>query len=220
MITALFLQLFNILKETINRLLGLPDFLLFLVGVRPMKKLRLRVVILRDERGLPLAREEDALPAFEETARLLARMAGVTVIPDGWRVVTAPHGAPKEALDVHCTDGAWSDDLGAAGAFYRSLMAANTLGTLTGYGAPITVYIVRSMSTRNGCSLGALTDYVTLEAGALKHTRRLMAHEIGHACGLFHTKDKSNVMHANGPGDQLGLLQAAVLRNSRHVTYL
>jgi hypothetical protein len=213
-------EAFNILKEVLNRLIKLPELLLTLLGWRPTKRLRLRVVVLRDEKGLPLARNEEVLPAYEEAQRILGRMAGVAVEPAGWRVVTAPHGAPTAALDVRCTDGAWRDDLGECGAFFRDLMAKTTVGTLTGYGAPITVFVVRSMSTHNGCSLGAATDYVTVEARSLKSARRLLAHEVGHACGLWHSKTPTNLMTPKGPGEALSGWQAAILRTSRHVTFL
>lgn len=217
---AFFWQVFNLIKEFLNRLIKLPDLMLALIGIRPNKKLRLRIVILRDERGLPVAGNEAVLPVYEEVRRILGRQARVLVEPAGWPVVTAPHAAPKAALDVHCTDGAWQDDMGQAGAFYRGLMAKTTLGTLTGYGAPLTVFIVRSISTRNGCSLGALTDYVTVEAQTLKTTRRLLVHEVSHACGLWHSGDRRNLMFPDGPGDELGGWQAAILRSSRHITYL
>jgi hypothetical protein len=212
-------QLFNVLKEFINRLLKIPELMLYLVGVRPLKLLRLRVVILRDERGLPLAREEVVMKAVYETIRIFASGAQVKVIPSEWLVVTAPHAAPKAALDVSCDNKAWREDLGQAGAFYRSLMARTAAGTAIGYGAPVTVFLVRDIAGKGGCSLGPLTDYATLEADMLERGRRLLAHEIGHACGLLHSKSKTNFMFPIGPGDQMTRWQAAVLRSSRHVTY-
>ena len=212
-------EIFNILKEVANRAVKFPELLLTLLGVRFTKKLKLRIVVLRDERGLPLVSNEEVMPAFDEARRILGRMAGVTIEPAGWRVVTAPHAAPKAALDVHCTDGAWRDDLGEAGAFFRSLMATTTAGTLIGYGAPVTVFVVRSISSHNGCSLGAATDYVTVEARTLKNTRRLLVHELAHACGLWHSRQPNNLMIPKGPGEELAGWQAAILRTSRHVTY-
>ena len=91
-------EIFNLLKEVLNRTIKLPELLLTLAGLRTTKKLLLRVVVLRDERGLPLASNEEVLPAYEEARRILSRMAGVTVEPAGWRVVTAPHAAPKAAV--------------------------------------------------------------------------------------------------------------------------
>jgi hypothetical protein len=219
-IAGVSVQLFNVLKETVNRVLKIPEFLLYLLGIRPFKLLRLRVVILRDERGLPLAHEELVMQAVHETTRIFASGAQVKVIPSGWLVVTAPHAAPKAALEVNCDRNAWREDMGQAGAFYRSLMARTPAGTAIGYGAPVTVFLVRDVAGKAGCSLGPLTDYATLEANILQRGRRLLAHEIGHACGLFHSKVKSNFMFPVGPGDKMSRWQAAVLRTSRHVTYL
>ncbi len=217
--SGLLWETFNLLKELINRLFKLPEFLLALAGFRFPKKLRLRVVILRDERGVPLASEAEVFPSYVEAERLFSRMAGVTVEPAGWRVVTAPHAAPRKALDVRCKDGAWQDDLGEAGGFFRGLMGKTMAGDLIGYGAPVTVFIIRSMTTHNGCSLGPAADYVTLEARTLQSTRRLLAHEVAHACGLWHSKDPQNLMIPRGPGERLSNWQAAILRTSRHVTY-
>lgn len=216
---GLFIQSVNFVKEAFNRLFGVFDFFASLFGVLPTKKLRVRIVILRDERGLPVLNESAAQSAFDETARLLGRAARVELVPVGWRVVTAPHGAPTAALDGRCTDGAWSDDLGAAGAFYRSIMAKTPVGTAVGYGAPVTVFIVRSITDKNGCSLGLLTDYVTVEAKAIVRTRGLIAHEIAHACGLLHSQDKASLLFPTGPGTEMTRFQTAVFRNSRHVTF-
>ena len=76
-------EIFNVLKEIINRVIKFPELLLTLLGMRFPKKLKMRVVILRDERGLPLISNEEVLPAYEEAQRILARMAGVVVEPGG-----------------------------------------------------------------------------------------------------------------------------------------
>ena len=78
---------------------------------------------------------------------------------------------------------------------------------------------MRSISTHNGCSLGAATDYVTMEAGTLKNPGRLLLHEVAHACGLWHSRRPGNLMISKGPGEDMNFLQTAVLRTSRHVTF-
>jgi len=210
-------QLFNILKEIFHRTLKLPELTLTLFGFRAAKKLKLRVVVLRDERGRPVAGTGDVMPAYEEARRILALACGVAVEPAGHPMIIAAASSPTAALDVHCIDGAWQDDLGEAGAFFRRLAARTPAGTLLGYGAPVTVFIVRSLTNHGGCSLGVATDYVTLEAAGLRH-KSLLLHEVAHACGLWHSKRPRNLMVPIGPGDELTRLQTAILRTSRHVT--
>jgi hypothetical protein len=213
-------QSFNVLKETANRIPGLVDTAASVAGVRPFKKMLMRVVILRDEEGNALAPDEAVIPSFLEIQRVFLEQARVRVLPAGTMVVTLDEPAPTPALDVHCDDGAWQEDFATAGEFFRRHEARDR-GRFSGYGVPVTVFVVRDISNKGGCSLGPLTNYVTLEARMLPRARyRLIAHEVAHACGLWHSEDKANLMFPKGPGDRLLSWQAAILRNSRHVTLL
>lgn len=210
----------NILQETVNRVPGLLELAASVAGVRPYKKMLLRVVILRDEEGKALATDEMIVPSFVEAQRIFLEQARVRLLPAGRLIVTVDEPAPEMALDVHCDDGAWQEDFGRAGDYFRRYCARAGRPAL-GYGAPVTVFIVRDISNKGGCSLGPLTDYVTLEAKMLLRARyRLVAHEVAHACGLWHSKEKTNLMFPKGPGDKLARWQSAILRNSRHVTLL
>ena len=211
----------NVVKETVNRLPAALDFLGNLAGVRPFKQLRAQVVILRDEGGRPLATEAEILPSLAEASRIFTQEANVRLVTLDPAIHTCALPAPAAALDVHCDDGAWREDFDAAGDYFRRYSARTRAGRWLGYGAPVTVFIVRDISNKGGCSLGPLTDYVTLEAKMLDRARyRLLAHEIAHACGLWHSDDRQNLMYPKGPGATLRRWQEAILRNSRHVTYL
>jgi hypothetical protein len=218
-VTGALSQIVNILKETANRLLGVLDFIAYFLGFRPTKRLRLRVVVMRDENGQPLADTIQVLAAFTEAQRVLASSAQTKVIPAQPLIVTPDDIAPEKALNVHCDFGAYQEDFGVAGAYFRRALARTIPGTLVGYGAPVTVFIVKEISGKGGCSLGPLSDYVTQEARTLR-ANRLMAHEVAHACGLWHSKDEANLMYPRKPAERLTVFQAAVLRNSRHITYL
>jgi hypothetical protein len=211
-------QISNVIKETVNRLLGLVDLVLYLIGIQPYKKIRLRVMILRGPEGQPLASEADVALAVAEMSDVFDKNAHTRVIAAEPLVSTGNDGAPPEALNVHCDDGAWQEDFGPTGGYFRRESARNLSGTLLGYGAPVTVFIVQEISGKGGCSLGPLTDYVTQEARTVGNNR-LMAHEVAHACGLWHSKDTPNLMYPRRPGSQMARWQAAILRNSRHVTY-
>lgn len=212
-------QATNVIKETIKRSVGLAQLCAEALGVRPFKQLRLRVVILRDEEGQPLCSVQDVRDSWEEAQRIFSQQAHVRLLAATPSTVVVPVPSPVSALNVHCDDGAWQEDLDGAGDYFRKNCAQTTSGRWIGYAAPVTVFIVRDISNKGGCSLGPLADYVTLEAGMLNRARsRLLAHEVAHACGLWHSKEKQNLMFPRGPGDKLTRWQALLLRNSRHVT--
>lgn len=210
----------RVVAEAGNRLVGGADLVANLAGWYLPKSLRLRVVILRDEMGQPLAEPQAVLPSILQLSVILRRVAKVRLLPADPMLITVSQPSPAAALDVHCDDGAWQEDLGPAGAYFRRLCAKNLSGRLLGYGEPVTVFIVRQISNKGGCSLGPLTNYVTLKASTLSRSHTLLAHEVGHACGLLHRPDKPNLMYPQGPGKELTPWQVAILRNSRHVTYL
>jgi len=230
-------QTFNILKTVLNRLFGLPGTFLDAAGITPVKRIRVFVKILRDERGIPLASIADLEAGLATAQRIFVTQANVSLqsppatnaAPEAI-VSILDEPAPPEALDVHCDAAAWREDFGIAGGFFSRHLARTHLGTLLGIGAPVTVFIVRDVKDKAGCSLGPLTDYVTVaphglvgsllngdETGPL-HAGTI-AHEIAHACALWHVGDRSNLMHPSTDGTHLSLWQRVVLRNSRHVTY-
>jgi hypothetical protein len=213
-------ELANVLKEAVNRVIAVPEIAGTLAGVRRPKTLRLRVVILRDERGRPVATEEEVAPSLEEAKRVLLQ-ARVALVPaaEPW-VETRAETAPPAALDSPCASGFWRADFGPGGAYFRRCAARTLRGTLTGSAAPLTVFVIRDVVGRAGCSLGPLVDYVTIDAGALLGaTKRVLVHELAHACGLPHSRVPGNLMLSRRMGGRLKAWQVAVLRSSRHVSY-
>ena len=216
------LQGLSLLRAGVNRVIGLPDLLASLAGLRPSKRLRLQVILLRDEEGEPVAPLAEVEAALAETARVLELAARTGLVPRGDSLVVPAAGpAPAAALDAPCTSqGLWRTDLGPAGGFFRGLRIRGGLRFI-GRGAPLTVFVVRDVVGKCGCSLGPLGDYVTVDAEGLGgRTRRILAHELGHSCGLRHKPDERNLMRPKGPGEELTVWQTAVFRSSRHVTYL
>lgn len=220
MIGALLSQLGGLANELISRILGLPELVASLLGSRRSKAIRLRVVILRDEQGVPVLDGEAAATAAVEMAKaIFERECGVTVEPadDGPMITVAPTPAPTAALNVHCNLGAWTDDLGPGGAYFRGLTARRSGGVPLGRGTPVTAFVVRSVKDRGGCSIGPLTSYVTVVAAAMRGSNpRTLAHELGHACSLLHRGTEGNLMRPQNTGESLTRWQVAVIRSSSH----
>lgn len=206
----------NVLREAGHRLAGVPEIAGTLAGSRRLKSLRLRVLILRDEQGSPVATPDDVEPALAEARRVLREQAAVELLPALEPLVaTLEVSAPSTALDAPCAEGSWRADFGTGGAFFRRFSARHRAGS----GVPVTVFVVREVLGEAGCSLGPLVDYVTVDMTALRgRTRRVLVHELGHACGLPHSRAAENLMLPKRMGERLETWQVAVLRSSRHVT--
>lgn len=222
-------------------LAALPGVALGLLGVLPEKRLRVAVLVLAGEDGRPVAKVEAVVRALREAVEIFAAAANVRLVPAqalaggtafdpspepdaSWvQVLEAP--AARSARVVGCDLRAALDDLGRTGAQLEWLAATKafrtTLRRVLGYGAPVLVMVVERVEAGEGrrligCSLGPLADYVTVE-GRLPVC---LAHELGHACNLWHLGRPGNLMNPTCGGRDLTAWQVALLRASRHVTFL
>ncbi|MCH7480933.1 MAG: hypothetical protein IIC79_06015 [Chloroflexi bacterium] len=217
---------------------GIVDAMLWLIGARWEKKLRVGVIILRDENGTELMQPEEVLAGLDQAIATMYAAAKVRVLPVwetwnapksgvelpvanvGW-VRTNPESSRANVLRVGCDLRAFSADLLTTGGEFEFLMASlNFQGNfrrVSGYGAPLMVFIVDSMGQdKRGCSIGPLSDYVTI----VKNETMCIGHELGHACNLLHVGDNDNLMHGFGcKQGKLEWWQILSLRASRHVSY-
>ena len=107
--------------------------------------------------------------------------------------------------------GALGEELSSTGSFFAF--------NLSGSFYPVTAFVVLDIDHASGCSLGPLTDYVTLDPHGAKNASTL-AHEIAHACGLWHVRSKSNLLwRTSSRGDQVKWCQRNIFRISSHVTF-
>lgn len=204
----------RIVIEVVYRVINL---VLFWIPIK--KKIRIQVLILQDEMGKPLLSPGDpglavaldyAKRTFEDKFRVkLKNYSSIQVLPKP---------APTAALDVFCDSGAAKNEWGEAGEYFADNLAGWNLIPIS-LGFPITIYIVRNISGKLGCSLGLLTDYVTVSIKGANSDSTL-AHELGHACGLLHRDSKSNLMFPNtGRGNGITGWQKFVVRGCRHCTF-
>lgn len=208
----------RIVTTVFGLLVGIFDLLLgFLTW--PPKKVRLQIFILSNEAG-PLIDPADLTPSIDFARKTFKDRFNVKVISyskDIVQIIKEP--APTAALDVSCDWGAVEDEFGDAGEFFASHLAGwNAIPISLTF--PITVFVVHDFKdTKEGCSLGPFSDYLTLSIDGVKSTNTL-AHEMGHACNLWHSGSKSNLMWKDDDrGNSVKWFQKNLLRSSRHVLY-
>ncbi|MCF4121998.1 hypothetical protein L1785_13520 [Antribacter sp. KLBMP9083] len=237
-------ELRNLASEGLWRLIHSPDFLLTIIGIRFPKQVRVHFMILRDTSGKPVFLDQNS-PAFGDDKdqldkaiaamrRCLNEVNVEAIIEEDknlYRILPFP--APAYALDVKCKGGAWGEDLKLTGRYFRGNRGVSG----------ISVFVVREVEGKSGCSLGPLADYVTVGADkgfenstsgppyADEQRPTTPVHEIGHACMLQHRRvtssdqeerdrERKNLMKARTPrGVTLSRVQAAILRTSRHMRY-
>lgn len=235
----------------IGIIMGLGDALLGLLGIRPEKLLRVCTVILKDERGNPVASVPEAISMLQLAADVYKRDANIRIInskpfkfhsgfadaetvDETWVETDADNSNPT-LLDVPCSaGGAWSSGSG----FQLKSSLRCFFGAwrrLSGIGAPITVFYIRSIPGALGCSVW-VTDYVTIVGqNTVPHSSpRTVGHELGHSCNLWHVcvdNDVRNMMGTGGACDPDSLTasdrtnprmadwQVLLVRASKHVSY-
>ncbi len=255
----------NIIKTVVYAVYSLPDAILTLLGIMPEKKLKLLVIIQNDSAKEPVVKDINVV--YRDIQYLINTFRAemnIRVMPtnlfmyrsafsgDNYSfedfVKTDDSVSSNRTLDVCCDACAAGDDLTSIGTNFNLMMARLGFSTnarrLVGYGAPIIAFAVRSYTDgKAGCSLGPLSDYVTIKfnetqsggmypggvffpANELTPDKSLdavtdLAHEVGHCCNLPHKEDITNLMNPspNRTG-HLSVWQKMLVRSSRHVTYL
>lgn len=203
----------NIVLTAFWGFVGLADAVLGFFGFLPEKKLRICVVVLRDEKGTALAQPADIVPHLQDAIDIYREEANVRLIPSGpfqydsafasgetadtsWVHVNG-NSSSSDILDVSCGGGAAGEDLWVSGSKFEYLASTKCFYSNTrrilGYGAPVIIFIVRSVAGKLGCSIGPLSDYVTIQGS----NPICIAHELGHACNLWHIGDNTNLMFQN-----------------------
>jgi hypothetical protein len=220
--------IWNLVTFVVWSIVSLVDTLLGLLGIRPEKKLRICTIILRDERGNPVAATPYAVDLLQNAVDILRREANIRLVrlapfaydsgfaDDGrvtadWIQVDDANG-DSDTLDVPCDADGFGADLGVTGSkldFKASTKCFfGNFRRVIGYGAPITGFVIRSVPDDSGgcgdygCGLW-LTDYITIRNQPCRGegsliNRRVAAHELGHTGTLWHIGASSNPTNLMG----------------------
>lgn len=242
-IGALLKEVWNVITDIVWRVVGIIDAIGWVIGIRPEKKLRICTIILRDKKD-QVANTAMVVEEINRMIDIYKREANIRLIHTTSLKQTSSYSDKNHAnsswvhvmeeisdddiLDVHCGISAVGEDYLLSGSKFNYLMATQCFfgsgRRLLGYGAPITVFVVRSIngSSTTGCSIIFLSNYVTV-VGTETVDKSTIAHECGHACLLSDRSNppETNLMWSTDNNDRNKMTnwQALVVRNSKHVTY-
>ena len=198
--------------ETVHRLLMNIFDTLFGFLNWPKKKLRIKVFILINGQGKPVISPSDLQGAIEYAKRSFLKNFNIELMAHGNGFVEILYeNASAETLYTKGGIGALQEEFKIAGSFFAD--------HLSGRVYPVTAFVVIAISNATGCSLGPISDYITLNPEGAGNASTL-SHELAHACGLWHLNERSNLLwRFNNRGDKVKWWQKNVFRASRHVTY-
>lgn len=128
-------------------------------------------MILRDENNQLVADPSEIIPSIEEAQEIFKQEANIRLQPfDNEFIFPIPSPAPPEALDVRCGTGAFLDELGKAGRYFKRYTARSASSFFTGYATPLTIFVVRDMAGKKGCALGPSVRYAVVSIDGLEST--------------------------------------------------
>lgn len=251
--------IFNGLKAIIYAIISIPDVILAIFDIMPEKKLRLLVYIQKDSKGIPLISDEnmDIVKRYiQYTINTFRKEVNVRLVPVNFFtynsafqddntsldkfILNEDFWNTDATLDVCCDACAFGQDLLTQGSIFNIKMSIKGFLSsgrrILGYGSPIIAFAVRSYTDgKAGCSLGPISDYVTikfntsiitthtydaLQPDQLHDAVSDLAHEIAHACGLPHFDSDNLMQRSPSRMGKLTFWQKVIVRSSRQVTYL
>jgi hypothetical protein len=219
----------NWFNEIVWRIVGLFDFGLSLLGLRPRKKMYFGVIIPVIN-GVAITTEANMQPQVDAVIEIFGRTCNIDARFTGYcETSIAPPGG---SIEVNCNVGGFFEDWWLKGSWFE--LVSNTCKfesnwrRIIGYGGELLGFVVNNVAPDGpggntiGCSMSATVNYVVVEGGA-GSARATLSHEFGHALLLGHNETADNLMTSSVTGSALPLLtnwQVSVVRSSRHVVYL
>jgi hypothetical protein len=204
--------------------IGLPEFLLCLLGLRIRKHLHICVTVLAGPRSKPVVDDAQVSAVIAEAARIVSDRFNVRVREHGRRVIRVPESRlTVTACDASQLFSSESFELSTEGGERRPFgellgcaedvfdVAHELLGNV------LNVIFIKDIVEGDdvGCHIPG-TNYVIVDASA---SGRVLAHEYGHAGDLWHVGDGDNLMFHAPSDDRVKAWQQCIFRRSRFVVY-
>ena len=211
----------NWIKIIISIFIGIPEFLLCMLGVRIRKHLHACVTVLAHD-GKPVISDAEVDRVLEDARQIIDKRFGVNLHIHGRKLVQVP----KDRLDVTACN---ASQLFSSEAIDLTDDANGTFEGLFGCGDNpvdigaelihdvLDIIFIRDIIEGGdvGCHIPG-TDYVIVDQNS---SGLVLAHEIGHACDLWHMSEKMNLMNHFTAGDEVKSWQRCIFRRSRFVYY-
>ncbi len=212
----------NWVKIIITAIIGIPEFLLCMLGIRIRKHLHACVTVLAGRDGGPVVDDAQVDRVLDEAKRIISERFNVTLHIHGRKVVRVP----DDRLDVTACD---ASQLFSSEAIDLTDDANGTFGEVFGcgdnlvdIGAELIHDVLNIIFIRDiieggdvGCHIPG-TDYVIIDRTS---SGLVLAHEIGHAGDLWHVSGKTNLMNHFTAGEDVEGWQRCIFRRSRFVHY-
>jgi hypothetical protein len=206
----------------IARIVGIPELILSLIGLRWRKYMEVSVIILSNANRKPVADIAEVEAVVEEAKRVFRQQCNIRLRqPSVYDSIVRNHegGNPAYVLNPKCDQGAFKHVLTRVGAWYDKERA----------NGGVTIFVVEDVQDKTGCHIGPFAEWGYIDPNALRDGpgvptagRALtLAHELGHSCQLTHRDRRNNLMVA-GPGRRTAHLdrwQRAWVRSSYRVHY-
>ena len=213
-------QVVRVVVTIVHNLIPSGFDLLFGFLAWPQKHMRIHIFILKDpSTGKPLISPSQLTNSIDYARTTFKDKFNVKLqkYSADW-VESLTDSPPDSTLNPGCGGILWGQEFGEAGNYYAKHLAGwNGIPISLTY--PITVFVVKDVQSKVGCSLGPLTDWIVIDIDGVNSTNTL-AHELGHACNLWHSGTLSNLMYHNiSRGNNSKRFQRNLLRSCRHVNY-
>lgn len=212
----------NWVKIIIAVILGIPEFLLCMLGIRIRKHLHACVTVLAGRDGTPVVSDAQVDRVLEEATRIISNRFNVQIHIHGRKMVRVS----EDNLDVTACN---ASQLFSSEAFDLTNEANGAFGDLFGCSNnPLDINlnpladvldIIFIRDIREGDDVGCHipgTDYVIVDQSA---SGLVLAHEIGHTGDLWHVSETKNLMNHSVRQDDVHNWQRCLFRRSRFVQY-